>query len=63
MLSNEAVNGGASVEAVVHCYALHYKDSDEDSVVQWLVQEMVRRDFFLFVSLLMLPLIFWYGFQ
>lgn len=25
-----------------HCCALHYKDIDEDCMVQWLVQEMVR---------------------
>lgn len=42
MLRNEAANGGASVETVTHCCALHYKDSDEDCMVQWLVQEMVR---------------------
>lgn len=30
MLSNEVANGSISVKAVMHSYALHYKDSDDD---------------------------------
>lgn len=62
-LSNEAANGRASMEAVVHCYVLHYKGSDEDSMIQRLVQEMVRLHFLVLASFLMLPLVFWYAFQ